>query len=106
VVSNVIIVITGIQVILTHVTVTFSSCLPIAGAIIIQATIVPPSSNTAYAILDALEFLQVGQALQHRLHAALPKQHAACMTCTHTQHRIKQSSNYVTATLPFYISCV
>jgi len=42
-----------------------------------QATIVPPSSNTAYAILDALEFLHVGQALQHKLHAALPKQQAA-----------------------------
>jgi len=43
----------------------------------IQATIVPPSNNTAYAIRDALELLHVGQALQHRLHAALPKQHAA-----------------------------
>jgi len=51
-----------------------------SGAIIIQATIVPPSSNTAYAILDALELLQVGQKLQHRLHAALPKQHATCGT--------------------------
>jgi len=48
-----------------------------------QATIVPPSSSAAYAILDAVEFLQLGKTLQHRLHAALPKQQAAYITATH-----------------------
>jgi len=47
----------------------------------------------AYAILDALEFLQVGQALQHRLQAALPKQHAAYITAIHNIAD-KQSWNY------------
>jgi len=49
----------------------------------IQAIIVPPSNNAAYAILDALELLQLGQQLQHKLHAALPKQHATYTTDTH-----------------------
>ena len=53
-----------------------------------QATTVPPSNNAAYAILDALELLQVGQQLQHRLQAALPKQHAAFMPDTHTTYQL------------------
>lgn len=41
-----------------------------------QATIVPNSRRAAYAIRDAVEFLQFGHAAQHKLQAALPKQQA------------------------------
>lgn len=41
-----------------------------------QAIITPTSSMAAYAILDDVEFLQLGKHEQQRLHAAVPKQHA------------------------------
>jgi len=41
-----------------------------------HAIMVPPNNSAAYAMRDALEFLHDGHAEQHRLHAALPKQHA------------------------------
>ena len=42
------------------------------------ATTVPMSSNRAYPMRLAVEFLHDGQQAQHRLHAADPKQQATC----------------------------
>jgi len=42
----------------------------------IQAITTPSNRMTAYAIRVEVEFLQEGQHLQHKLHAALPKQQA------------------------------
>lgn len=41
------------------------------------ATMDPTNSRRAYPILEAVEFLHDGQAAQHKLQAALPKQQAA-----------------------------
>lgn len=56
------------------------TCNP--GERVIQAAMVPRSSMRAYMILDEVEFLQEGQALQQREQAALPQQQASCKTKT------------------------
>jgi len=43
-----------------------------------QATIVLINSSKAYMILDDVEFLHDGHALQHKEQAALPQQQANC----------------------------
>jgi len=44
----------------------------------ILAIATPIKRNIAYTMRVEVEFLQDGHAAQHRLQAALPKQHASC----------------------------
>ena len=48
------------------------------GISMIRHNPVQANNTSAYASLVAVEFLHDGQHLQHKLQAALPKQHASC----------------------------
>ena len=47
------------------------------GDSVMLATMTPTSRKRAYTMRVDVEFLHEGHAAQHRLHAALPKQHAS-----------------------------
>ena len=48
------------------------------GLSMMHEMMVPMRRKTAYTILVTTELRVEGQALQHKEHAALPKQHATC----------------------------
>lgn len=66
-----------------------SSFSLIPGIKTIQEVIRPNRRNNEYTILVEVEFLQVGQALQHSPQAALPQQHATFAAQVAAEHTPK-----------------
>jgi len=55
---------------------TFTKAVCRPGASNIHDKIIPAKSSSPYTILELVEFLQLGQQTQHKLHAALVTQQA------------------------------
>lgn len=66
-----------------------SSSFLIPGIKTIQEIIRPKRRNNEYTILVEVEFLQVGQALQHKPHAAAPQQQAKFAAQAAAEHAPK-----------------
>jgi len=66
-----------------------SSSFLIPGIKTIQEVIRPKRRNNEYTILVEVEFLQVGQALQHKPHAAAPQQQAKFAAQAAAEHAPK-----------------
>lgn len=63
----------------------------------------PKRRNTEYTILVDVEFLQVGQALQHKPQAALPQQQAKFAAQVAAEHTPKTAPIFGRNTTKFFL---